>query len=37
LTGYTFTAVSVVPEPMSLGLLALGGVSLMTRRSRRKA
>jgi len=37
LTGYTFTAVSVVPEPMSLGLLALGGVSLMSRRSRRKA
>jgi len=37
LSGYTFTAVSVVPEPMSLGLLALGGVSLMSRRSRRKA
>jgi len=37
LTGYTFTAVSVVPEPMSLGLLALGGISLMSRRSRRKA
>jgi len=37
LTGYTFTAVSVVPEPMSLGLLALGGIGLMSRRSRRKA
>jgi len=37
LTGYTFTAVSVVPEPMSLGLLALGGISLMSRRGRRKA
>jgi len=37
LSGYTFAAVSVVPEPMSLGLLALGGVGLMTRRNRRKA
>jgi hypothetical protein len=37
LTGYSFSAVSVVPEPMSLGLLALGGVGLMSRRSRRKA
>jgi len=37
LVGYTFSAVSVVPEPMSLGLLALGGVGLMSRRSRRKA
>lgn len=37
LAGYTFSAVSVVPEPMSLGLLALGGVGLMSRRSRRKA
>jgi hypothetical protein len=37
LTGYTFTAVAAVPEPMSLGLLAIGGVGLMARRSRRKA
>lgn len=37
LTGYTVSAVAVVPEPMSLGLLALGGVSLMARRNRRKA
>jgi len=37
LSGYTFGAVAVVPEPMTLGLLALGGVGLMARRHRRKA
>jgi len=37
LSGYTFTAISVVPEPMSLSLLALGGIGLMGRRNRRKA
>ena len=37
LAGYSFSAVAVVPEPMTLGLLALGGVGLMTRRHRRKA
>ena len=37
LTGYTFTAIAVVPEPMSLGLLGIGGVGLMTRRNRRNS
>jgi hypothetical protein len=37
LVGYTFTAVSVVPEPMSLSLLALGGIGLTVRRPRRVA
>jgi hypothetical protein len=32
LTGYTFSAIAVVPEPMSLGLIALGSLSLLTRR-----
>jgi hypothetical protein len=37
LTGYTFTAVAAVPEPMTLGLLAIGGVGLMARRNRRRS
>jgi len=37
LQGYTFSAVSVVPEPVSLGLLAIGGLGLMSRRTRRKS
>jgi hypothetical protein len=35
LSGYTFSAVAIVPEPMSVGLLMLGGVGLMARRNRR--
>jgi hypothetical protein len=37
LAGYTISAVAVVPEPVTLGLLAVGGVGLMARRHRRKA
>jgi hypothetical protein len=37
LVGYTFSAVDVVPEPVSLGLLAVGGLGLMSRRTRRKS
>jgi hypothetical protein len=36
LNGLTFSAVAVVPEPMSLGLLAMGGLGLMSRRRHRK-
>jgi hypothetical protein len=36
LVAYGFTAVSAVPEPVSLSVLALGGIGLMSRRSRRK-
>ena len=36
LAGYTFVQVAAVPEPVSLGILALGGVGLMARRGRRK-
>jgi len=35
LSGVTFSEVAVVPEPMTLGLLALGGLGLMTRRHRK--
>jgi hypothetical protein len=37
LVDYTIEQVGVVPEPMSLSLLALGGVGLMGRRNRPKA
>jgi hypothetical protein len=38
LVGYTFSAVAVVPEPMTGGaLLGLGGVGLMARRRRRSS
>jgi hypothetical protein len=35
LVGYTIEEVAVVPEPMSLGLLVLGGLGLMSRRPRK--
>jgi len=37
LAGYSFSEVAAVPEPMTIGLLAVGGVGLMARRNRRKA
>jgi hypothetical protein len=37
LAGYSFTAVAVVPEPMTLSLLTLGGIGVMSRRNRRKS
>jgi hypothetical protein len=36
LSGFTFDAVAVVPEPMSLSILALGGMAFLARRGRRK-
>jgi hypothetical protein len=36
LNGYTVSAIAVVPEPMSLSLLTLGGLGLLNRRSRRQ-
>jgi hypothetical protein len=35
LTGYTFSAIAVVPEPMSLGLLTLGAFALLGHRRQR--
>jgi len=35
-SGALTTAVAVVPEPMSMGLLALGGVGMLARRRRRE-
>jgi hypothetical protein len=37
LVGYSFSAVAVVPEPMTFGLMALGAVGLLSRRYRPKA
>ncbi len=33
---YAVSAIAVVPEPMSIGLLALGGLGLLTQRPRRR-
>ncbi|MGA2441353.1 MAG: hypothetical protein ABSH08_10360, partial [Tepidisphaeraceae bacterium] len=35
LVGYTDSAVAVVPEPLSIGLLVVGSIGLMARRTRR--
>jgi hypothetical protein len=35
LTGYTVSAVAVVPEPVTLGLVAAGGLGLLARRNRK--
>ncbi len=35
LVGYTVSAVAIVPEPLTLGIMAIGGVGLLARRNRR--
>jgi len=35
LVGYSIDAIAAVPEPMTLGLLAVGGIGLMARRHRK--
>jgi PEP-CTERM motif len=36
LVDYSLSAVAVVPEPLSIALLSLGGIGLLSRRSRRR-